>query len=692
MNRSLVYSLVLAAAWTSGVGPFSFFRAISLQAAQDNYLLGCGSADITGPAAGFSMQGFFRKDQLTEGIHLRQRARAFLIAQLNEEPNEKPDRGKRIVFVCADLCLITPEIHRKVLVRLQQRFDDLYTEENVILSATHTHSGAGGYWRYGADGSLGAGFFPEYVDAIVAGIESAIAAAHQQLRPGRILVARGNVQGAGANRSVVAYRNNPKAERALYLNDTDTEMTLLKFLGGKSGDQALGTVNWFAVHPTSMTYNNHFLSSDSKGYASIQFERQMGAMHGAPNRFVAAFAQSNCGDVTGNLNLNNTGPGKDEFQSTQIIGQRQLDVARRLYEEANEALAGPIDVRHTYVDFSRLAIAAEFTKSGPQTTSPAAYGYSFAAGSTEDGGGHPLFQEGMKERNPAIDLLAYQMFPDFRPNERIRQLQQPKAVLFAPGAAKKDSGLAQVLPLSVCRIGQLAIVVGPAEFTTMAGRRVRRSVQKVLGNEAKYVVIAGYSNAYSGYVSTREEYEMQQYEGGHTLFGPWTLAGYQQEYVRLARAMVEGKPVDPGPKPVGDPIPVKLRAISFGPDIAPTGAAFGDIVVPPDSSYTQGQCVEATFWTGHPRNSFHTGGNYLSVQRQLDGQWTTLYTDADWETRCRWQPSRNASKPCRILITWDIPLEIDQGVYRIVHHGRARTEADESSQQFEGATDSFRIE
>jgi len=584
------------------------------------------------------------------------------------------------------------EIHREVLTRLKDRFGDLYTVENVVLSATHTHSGAGGYWRYSADSPVGSGFFPEHVAAIADGIESAIVAAHEQLQPGKILIARGEVVGAGANRSIVAYRNNPKSERALYANDTDTEMTLLKFVGGPSGTQELGTLNWFAVHPTSMTYNNHLLTGDSKGFASIQFERQMDATPQEPRGFVAAFAQSNCGDVTGNLNLNNTGPGRDDFESTQIVGQRQLDVALQLYEDASEVLAGPIDLRRTSVDFSNLAIDDEFSQAGAQHTSVAAYGYSFAAGSTEDGGGHPLFQEGMKERNLAIDLLSYQIFPDLQPNDRIRQLHFPKAILFAPGAAKSDAGLAQVLPISICRIGQLVLVVGPSEFTTMSGRRIRRSVEEVLGKSVKHCVIAGYSNAYGGYVSTREEYEMQQYEGGHTLFGPWTLAGYQQEYVRLARAMVEDAPVDPGPSLAGDPIPVKLRTIRFGPDVAPGDAEFGDIFASPDLKYTQGDRVEAAFWTGHPRNSFHTGGNYLSVERRLADAWKTVSTDADWETRCEWQPSHSPHQPCSIRITWDIPSHAEPGEYRIVHHGRYRLEAESEPRLFESATDSFRVE
>jgi len=627
MTRAAAYSLALLFTLAGSVNRgsvFCVFCISTLQADEGNYLIGCGSADITGPAAGFPMDGFVRKDQISAGIHLRQRARAFIIG----EPNIGEHGGeKRIVFVCAELGKIHVEIYREVITRLEQRFGNLYTAENVVLSATHTHGGAGGYWRYAADGPMGTGFFPEYVAAIADGIELAIVAAHQQLQPGKILIARGEVHGASAQRSRIAYLNNPQAERARYAGDTDTEMTLLKFVGGPSGTQELGTLNWFAVHPTSMTYNNHFLTGDSKGFASIQFERKMDATPQEPNGFVAAFAQSNCGDVTGNLNLNNTGPGNDDFESTQIVGQRQLDVALQLYEDANEVLTGPIDLRCTNVDFSNLTINDEFTKAGPQYTSVAAYGYSFAAGSTEDGGGHPLFQEGMKKRNAAIDLLSYQIFPDLQPNDRIRQLHFPKAILFAPGAAKSNPGLAQVLPISICRIGQLVLVVGPAEFTTMSGRRIRKSLEEVFGKTVKHHVIAGYCNAYGGYVSTREEYEMQQYEGGHTLFGPWTLAGYQQEYVRLARAMVKDAPVDQGPMLNGDPIPVKLRTIRFGPDVAPENAEFGDPLALPDSKYTRGDRVEVAFWTGHPRNSFHTGGNYLSVERRLANQWEIACTD-----------------------------------------------------------------
>lgn len=61
------------------------------------------------------------------------------------------------------------------------------------------------------------------------------------------------------------------------------------------------------------------------------------------------------------------------------------------------------------------------------------------------------------------------------------------------------------------RVGQLVILLLPGEFTTMAGRRIKETIkaklisQGILGADAK-VVIAGPSNTYSHYITTREEY------------------------------------------------------------------------------------------------------------------------------------------------------------------------------------------
>lgn len=74
-----------------------------------------------------------------------------------------------------------------------------------------------------------------------------------------------------------------------------------------------------------------------------------------------------------------------------------------------------------------------------------------------------------------------------------------------------------VVPISILRVGQLFILGVPGEFTTMAGRRLREAVEKVLVEAGGFptggkVVIAGLANTYASYITTFEEYQVQRYE------------------------------------------------------------------------------------------------------------------------------------------------------------------------------------
>src|SRR5687768_3832372 len=100
-----------------------------------------------------------------------------------------------------------------------------------------------------------------------------------------------------------------------------------------------------------------------------------------------------------------------------------------------------------------------------------------------------------------------------------------------------------IVEIQILRAGQFIILAVPGELTTMAGRRLVAAVRDVIedswGPEV-HIVIAGLSNTYSSYVTTWEEYQVQRYEGGFTLFGPHTLDAYIQEFRSLASAMVDG--------------------------------------------------------------------------------------------------------------------------------------------------------
>lgn len=53
------------------------------------------------------------------------------------------------------------------------------------------------------------------------------------------------------------------------------------------------------------------------------------------------------------------GPGwPDNFESTQVIGQRQADKAQALWGEEGEAVTGPIDFRHTFLDMRGIQVEA----------------------------------------------------------------------------------------------------------------------------------------------------------------------------------------------------------------------------------------------------------------------------------------------------------------------------------------------
>ncbi len=664
-----------------------------------NYLVGRAVRDITGPAMGVQMFGFVRADQITEGIHIRLRSRAFIVAD--------PKSGKRVAYVVADLGSVTHEIFADVVDRVQKKLGpELYTRENVVVSATHTHCGPGGYWHNGANTPIGGPFYQQHFDAIADGIAESILAAHADLKPGKILINKGRVEGGGVNRSAVAYELNPPEERARYQDNVDKDMTLLKFV---REDGEVAQLNWFAVHPTSMTFFNKLITGDHKGYAAMIFEKSKGAKYENGNDFVAGFAQTNCGDVTPNLNLDGTGPGKDEFETTKIIANRQLERAVQLYDTATETLEGPIDYRHAYIDMSGILVADEFTHEGPQTTCASAFGYSFGAGSSEDGGGHPMLKEGMTQRSAAVDNIINGMGNVPVPSDALRKCHAPKPILF-PTGEMKPTGHPQVVSIGLVRIGSLVLVVGPAEYTTMSGRRIREAVAMTLGDSCKHVVMAGYANGVLGYVTTKQEYQSQQYEGGHTLYGPWTQAAYAQEFCRLAKAMASGQPAASEATPVELRGEVKSTDLGTPFDLPAPGKNFGDAQKQPNASYKKGETVEAAFWTGHPQNDFHRDGNFLSVERKEGEKWVTVATDNDWETKCRWkQPNgppppnpygltpmnlRNA-KPTTpeifVTLLWDIPAQTTPGTYRLSFHGAYKEKETGAVKKIEASSSAFEI-
>ncbi|MFC4124583.1 neutral/alkaline non-lysosomal ceramidase N-terminal domain-containing protein [Nocardia rhizosphaerae] len=628
----------------------------SARANPDGFEFGLGIADLTGPAAECGMMGYSQLEQTTAGIHLRPRARAFVIGS----------GGNRIVYVAVENGAVFGSVHRGVLLALAARFGDRYTERNVVLTSTHTHAGCGGSAHDYAYTLATLGFQRQVYEAEVHGIVEAIADADADVGPGTIALGRSTLRDASVNRSRAAFDRNPAAERAVFPDAIDPAVTTLVF--ARAGRE-VGALTWFATHNTSMTNANRLISADNKGYASFAAEHlEHGVRHldGKPS-YIAAFAQTNAGDMSPNLNLApGDGPTTDEFENTRIIGERQYAASKAAAAQA-VPMTGAIDAMLCYIDLADLTVDGRFTPDGaPRRTAPAAAGVSLAAGSVEDGPGLPGGPVPEGVRNPLVEFLGGidQPHPAW-----LADAQAPKAVAVPLGLLPPVPWVPNVVPIQLVRIGGLYLAAAGAEFTIVAGLRVRRAVAEVLGVDPEQVLLQGYANSYHEYVTTPEEYDAQHYEGASTLFGRYTLGAYQQEFTRLAAAFVAGAAIGRGPAPRDVSALQPDLATPPGPDTTPPGLAFGDVLTQPPARCAPGERVAVEFVSAHPKHNPRRGGTFLEVQRRTGaGTWTRVANEGQWAVRFHWRKEGHATSIAHF--TWDVPAAA-AGTHRFVHYADA---------------------
>lgn len=539
--------------------------------------IGVAKTDITTYEPRLGMMGWGMLHNVVESVATPLHARAFVLVT--------PSSERRLVLVCCDLAFISLALRQRVHERLLQVLPEAGLGlAELMLMATHTHSGPGGFTHYPFYNVTIPGFSASVLEGLAEGIVEAIVTAWRSREPGVARYVEGEIDPevpVAWNRSIEAYNLNPEvvpvteSERAVALDRT---MRMLRFEAADG--RPLGSINWFAVHGTSIHSDNTALHFDNKGYAAQQVERQMaGRGHSG---YVAAFAQGATGDVTPNDRRH---PGRpfmrgrfpDDDDSARFNGGLQAEHAMTLIDDVKGAvLPAEIETAHAFEDFSCIEVDPRYV--GGRTglrTAPAEIGMAMFFG-TEEGPGLPRslrFLQGHVQaaRERLRRLVPRQRWAEHEATQaekvpwvesgrrrmlgirRIRRLPLPWSLhpaLRLVRALDEDGPEAKpwtppVLPVHVALVGGVALVAAPAEITTVAGRRLRAAVAEALG--AKGIgptVLAGYANAYSGYLTTPEEYALQDYEGASTHFGKWTLPGYQTVYARLARSLVE-----PGARP-----------------------------------------------------------------------------------------------------------------------------------------------
>ncbi|KAJ7203478.1 ceramidase [Mycena haematopus] len=670
--------------------------------ASNGYLLGLGIADITGPVVETNMMGYASLPQTDTGLHMRQRARAFIIA-------EPTSPGERILLVNADIAMGDAGVRRALLAALAEEYGNTtYHAGNVALVGTHQHSGVGGYLENLLPQVTSKGLHPQTFAAIVDGAVLAVRRAHDSLAPGSLAFGTGRVEGGSRNRSPTAYLANPAEERARYTDrggdegDQEWEMSLLK-LGGAADDEddvdGRGFLSFFAVHGTSIYENNTLISGDNKGMAAYLYESSVepDAMPGNTS-YVAGFVQGAVGDTSPNtLGAFCESPDKPYnglpcVANSSTCGGRAQDCHGRgpFFALDPWGFASNAEIGARQAGAANAILSGEGMKAvraATVHTCPAAMGFSFAGGTTDGPGAFDFVQGDNKtSQNPFWEVVKVFITPS--PSKEQVECQHPKPILLNTGYAHEPYEWSpSTVDVQIFRVGNFVILIMPGEPTTMAGRRLREAVRAelvssgILGDDDNtHVVVAGTANTYAHYITTREEYAVQRYEGASTLYGPYTLEAYIDRYTTLVPFLADVPPT--GESPFSDPAPeeqiskaIELEtSVKF--DAAGFGRHFGQVLQDVNTAepYQAGETVFARFVGANPRNNLRLEGTFLSVDRldSTTGEWVMKRSDSHPSTVYQWERESTILGTSSVNISWTIENYTPAGLYRLRYFGDSK--------------------
>ena len=534
--------------------------------------VGWARRDIGIEARGFAMNGYGMAHHKARGQRTPLFARALFVAA---------DEGPPLVLCLLDLAMVNAAIRTGMVAALADEWGDGFDEAALVVACTHTHSSPGGCAHEALYNLVTPGFVPDHLEKVVAAGVAAVLAARDDAAPTDLSVGSGTFAADVAvawNRSLDAYNANPDVETRDAL---DTHLALdrtMAVIAARRDDRLAALVSFFGVHATCLGSGLDLHDGDNKGYAAAHAEEALAAA-GEPAP-VAIFAQGTAGDVSphyqgpGDIERRAALTGDREVAYAQANGRAQAEHALTVAGAAADPLDGPVDAVLTFVDFSRQDADPRFTGGveGAETADPC-HGIAFFAGTRVDGVGvtGPIVSlvrwSSRLVRRLRLSRWSRRSAAERDYYRRLYAAQDPKDVLLEAGrkrvlgrpfgrlplpafvdptlrelrhqddrGALRESPLVPtVLPLQIVRLGPLALVGAPGEFTTVAGRRIVDTVAEVLAPHGiDHVVLCTYCNDYMGYVTTAEEYATQHYEGGHTIFGRWTQAAFQTRFAELA--------------------------------------------------------------------------------------------------------------------------------------------------------------
>ena len=197
--------------------------------------LRAGAAAVTLELPGdVPIGGFARLSYRSEGVRDPVGARALVLSV----------PGCKVALASAEILLVPDALEAAVLARVR----DLGLS-GLVLGATHTHAGPGGYWEHGLAERIATGPYDARLRDLVAGaIADAIRRADAALAPARLSVARGLADDLARSRSGGA---------------EDGRLTVIRV--DREAGEPVAELVVFGAHPTILGKGNRRISGDWPG-------------------------------------------------------------------------------------------------------------------------------------------------------------------------------------------------------------------------------------------------------------------------------------------------------------------------------------------------------------------------------------------------------------------------------------------
>ncbi len=600
---------------------------------------GAGQADITPPHTGYFLGGWTRADRVGTGVSTRLYANALTL-----------QRGKRkVALVAVELFAIPAGLQEDVA----KAVGDLgYDKTTVLLAASHTHSGPGGYANNPTFNTAAPSpetvtdplsfykfFNPSPADRqlytfLVGQIAQAVRRADADRAPAAAAWGSTQLTGLTQNRSIEAHladhgitglaygQGTPQMDPDGVNHTIDPSVDVLRVDKVRKHRRIpIGAWSNFADHGTVVHSEFEAYSGDHHASAWRRFAARVRKAGHVPKRqtVVNVYPNSDEGDQT--AGIVNVGPAAADAVGTAEAGAmfRAWRVAGK-HLKRRPALAGR---------WTRTCFCGRDTATGPVDTK-GVEGLGFLTGSEEGRG--PLFD---------ITHVPFE-------GKTCADQGPPQGVKCTIPVGSPPPAV----PISVWRVGDHAIASVPGEPTKEVGVRIKTAVGDALKAKGVHgVVIAGLADDYVQYVTTPEEYGQQSYEGASTLYGENEGTFLTERLGELATDIATGKPAE-APYDLDPSYGVKPDGPAYG-----DGAASGSITQQP-ANVERLQRATFTFSGAPSGGDLPTDRAFITAQRKVRGKWRKAATDLG--VGFLWRSGEDGV----YTVQWEVPLRAKLGRYR----------------------------